>query len=337
MKSLAIRVPLNRAEQIRKKLSHQNLVNKNCKIKKDSNFLIIPIIQFLKIEDMEIIEREFEEKKKILKNYKEIVDIPIELKSLLPTSFDNIGKITILKLLDELLPYSKKIGEALLERKNIKSVAIDKGVKGESRIRDLKIIAGSKDTETIHKENGLFFKLDISKVYFSPRLATERAKIQKKVRENEIIIDMFAGVGPFSILIAKKSKSKIIYAIDINQEAMKYLKENIQKNKVKNIVPICADAKDAINKIKKADRIIMNLPHLAFDYFEDALIALKKTGTIHYYEIFEKENIGKRISDLKKKALENDYEIVKVDKRIVKTYSSTKVHIASDLKLKSVN
>lgn len=336
MKLLGIKIPLKNGEQVRIKLFEANLVNKNYKIKNDTKFLYIPITQNVKINGTEIVEVEFKQKRKLQKSYKDIVEIPSKLKTLLPTSFDNIGKIILLKLPEDLLPYSEKIGEAFLRWKDVKSVAIDNGVKGEIRIRDLTIIAGIKETETIHKENGLFFKLDISKVYFSPRLATERDRIRKFVKKDEIIIDMFAGVGPFSILIAKKSKPRIIYAIDMNQEAIKYLKENVQKNKVKNVIPIDADAKDAVIQIEKADRIIMNLPHSAFKYFEYAMKALKTSGIIHYYEILYKENIDKRILDLEKIIKENSYKIVELNKKIVKSYSAKKIHIALDFYLKNM-
>ena len=337
MKSLGIKVFLKNAEKIRKELFEKNLVNKYLKIKNDLKFLYIPVIENIKIENTEIIEMDFEMKKKKPTNYKEIVNIPLGLKTLLPTSFDRIGGIIIIKIPDDLLNYSKKIGDSFLIWKNIKSVANDYGVKGESRIRDIQIIAGNNNTETIHKENGLVFKLDISKVYFSPRLAMERIRVQKQIKENEIIIDMFSGIGPFTILIAKFSNPKKIFAIDINEYAIYYLKENIKRNKVSNITPICGDAKIINKDLEKADRIIMNLPHSSFEFLISALSKLKSTGVIHYYEIIDKDCIVECFERVKKLIMENGFKIKKYDIRIVKSYSAGKIHLAYDFLLKKID
>jgi tRNA (guanine37-N1)-methyltransferase len=78
----------------------------------------------------------------------------------------------------------------------------------------------------------------VTKVYFSPRLSQERLRIAQKVRGGEVVIDMFAGVGPFSIQIAKKFNNVKVYAIDTNPVAIQFLKQNIALNKIENIFPL---------------------------------------------------------------------------------------------------
>ena len=129
------------------------------------------------------------------------------------------------------------------------------------------------------------FSLDVKKVYFSPRLATERRRISEQVEDNEIIVDMFAGIGPFPISIAREHKVKI-YAIDINPDAYKYIKKNIELNKLEgNIIPLLGDVGEVLQGLNiKADRIIMNLPGTAWNYLDTAIKSLKHGGVIHYYE-----------------------------------------------------
>ena len=133
-------------------------------------------------------------------------------------------------------------------------------------------------------------------------------------------------------MIAKHRKPKKIFAIDINETAIKYLKENIEINKIENIVPIQDDAKKVMKNIEKADRVIMNLPHKAYSFFEDALNSLKNRGITHYYEIIEKDKIDNRISDLKKICEKNGCKMEVVYLKSVKTYSPAEVKVVMDVK-----
>ncbi len=211
-------------------------------------------------------------------------------------SFDIVGDIAIVKYRVDM--DMEKIADEIIKRhKNVKNVAVDYGVFGEERVRKIKLIRGTT-TETIHKEFGIRIKVDISKVYFSPRLATERWRVVQRVRDGEMIYDMFAGCGPFSILIAKYRRVKI-FASDINNYAIFYLIENIKLNKVKNIYPLLNDARKIVDKIPKVDRIIMNLPHSASEFLSYALRAIKIGGEIHYYEILPRDyEIESRFDEL---------------------------------------
>ncbi len=207
-----------------------------------------------------------------------------ELK-LLRRSFDVVGDIAIIEIPPELEHKEKIIAEALLsEHKNIKVVAKKASkVEGVERIRRVKVIAGENRTITLHKENGIVLKVDVNKVYFSPRLSSERLRILNQVKDGERIIDMFAGVGPYSILIAK-NKDVEIDAIDINPHAYQLLLENMKLNKLKGkIVPHLGDAAEVIKTLRPADRIIMNLPEKAVEYLNLAASKIKNGGIIHLY------------------------------------------------------
>ena len=187
--------------------------------------------------------------------------------------------------------------------KNVEIVAKRSSItSGVERIRKVKVIAGEKRTETIHKENGLRLKLDINKVFFSPRLGNERLRIESQVQDDETVVDMFAGIGPFSILIAKRHLKTRLYAIDINKHAIDYLKENTKLNKVGNIVPFFGDAKLIANKLGKiADRIIMNLPMSSMDFLGLVPLVVKKGAIVHLYCLAKDEEVDETVNLLKRR------------------------------------
>jgi tRNA (guanine37-N1)-methyltransferase len=212
---------------------------------------------------------------------------PTELE-LLHTSYDVVGDIAIIRVQETLKSQAQIIAQALFQsHKNIKTVLRQiSPVAGDFRLRDLEWVGGEKKTETIHKEFGCFFKVDLERCYFSPRLSYERMRIATLIQPNEVIVNMFAGVGCYSIIIAKHSHPKRVYSIDINPTAFKFLKENARLNRVeRQVLPILGSAKETIEaKLAGiADRVIMPLPQKAYEYIDAALLALKsRKSTIHY-------------------------------------------------------
>jgi len=205
--AIGVQVGLRQAEKARKYLSENNLLRKDLKVNKDKLFIYFPVKGTSNISNSyKIIEKEFEISEKKPKSYKEIISLSDNLKQDLPTSYDIIGDIILIKLPENLIKYKEEIGKSLLKiNKNIKTVCLIQPVTGELRTRDVKVIAGEKRTKTTHKEYGLTFNVDVEKTYFSPRLATERKRVVSLIKPDEMVVDMFAGVAPFSIMIAKYS------------------------------------------------------------------------------------------------------------------------------------
>ncbi|MCE9617427.1 MAG: class I SAM-dependent methyltransferase family protein [Nitrosarchaeum sp.] len=216
------------------------------------------------------------------------------------SSFDQIGDIIIVRIPDSLLTKKKLIGETLLnEVKIAKSVFYQaSAVEGDFRTRNLEILAGEDRTETEYKEFGCKFTVDVENAFFSPRLSTERERIANLVQDGEIIVNMFAGVGMFSIMIAKKKKCTV-YSIDINPIASKLCEKNITSNKLAgNIISINGDASQVIQEQleNKSDRTLMLLPERSDEFLESAINATKSGGIIHYYSHIhadKKSNAGK--------------------------------------------
>lgn len=223
--------------------------------------------------------------------------IPEKYLGLIKRSYDIIGDIAIIEIPEELEKYEKEIAEAILKiHKNVKVVAKKAGiVEGIERIRPIEIIAGENRTLTIHKENKIRLKVDVSKVFYTPRLSQERLRIARQVKDGEVVADLFAGVGPYSILIAKIAKPKVVYAIDINQEAYKLLVENIKLNKVEGIViPFLGDCRKVVeekNLKNIADRIIMNLPKHSGDFLDVACKVSKERSIVHFYCFLKEDEL----------------------------------------------
>lgn len=340
MRSLGARVPKNRGDFFRKKLTELHLNDNKFIITVNDRFLYIPLVAppseelLTDYPEIELVECDFESYTVTERDYKEYLEISPELKEYLPTSYDIVGSIAILKLKDPVISVRNKIGQAILKsQKNVKTVAWDKGVKGELRVRDLEIIAGENRTETIHKEYKIKLNLDVAKVYFSPRLAGEHYRIAQLVEPGETVLDMFTGIGPFSIMIAKYAKAERIYAIDLNTSAINYLIENIDQNKVTNVFPLEGDVRLMIRKIPKVDRIIMNLPMGASEYLSEAFAVLKHNGVIHYHEMLNIEDLQNRKDWLIEKANQNKFELQTIKEHNLGSYSPTINHYCFDLTL----
>ena len=205
----------------------------------------------------------------------------------LVSAFDQIGDIIIVRIPDSLISKKKIIGKALLEQvKTAKTVFHQSSpVEGDFRTRNLELIEGDEKTETEYRENGCRFIVDVEKAFFSPRLSTERERIANLVNDNDVIINMFGGVGMFSLLAARK-KSCTVYNIDINPVASKLCEENIKLNKLKGrVISLNGDASEIIKKQlqDKADRVLMLLPERSDEFLDTAISSLKKDGVIHYY------------------------------------------------------
>lgn len=203
----------------------------------------------------------------------------------LPRSFDVIGDIAIIETPDELKSKRRLIGKTLLNTfKNIKVVlGKSSNIETEYRTRKLKRLAGEKRTDTAHKEYGCTYKLDVKETYFSPRLGTERMRVASQVSDGERVLVMFAGVGPYAILIAKKKEPKEVVAVELNPSAVRYMRDNAKLNKVE-VKMVEGDVREESPKLGKFDRVVMPLPKDAGDFLDVALPAMNPKGIIHFYD-----------------------------------------------------
>ena len=251
-------------------------------------------------------------------------------------SYDMVGRILVIAIPEELYPKRRQIGAALLEWLRVDTVACKvSAVSGEYRVRSLEVIAGSSSLETLHRENGLRFRLDLSKVFFNPRLASERWRVALLARDDQQVLDMFAGVGPFSISIARASTlpGRRIVAIDKNREAVRYLGHNVGLNKAWAVRPILADSGLLVAAFAKRgvlfDRVIMNLPWLAHMFVETAASVLREHGYLHYYRLLPKGEESRVIPE----ELGSGFDVEQI--RCVEDYSpSSSIFVADAVRLR---
>ena len=223
---------------------------------------------------------------RMLKKSLESILSPKESEELI-SAFDQIGEIIIVRIPDSLLPKKNIIGEALLKDvKIVRSVFYQaSAVEGDFRTRNLEVIAGEDNTETEYREFGCKFIVDVQNAFFSPRLSTERDRIANLIQEGEVMTNMFAGVGMFSIIAAKKRKCEV-YSLDINPVASNLCERNIKLNKLAGeVISISGDARQIINEQleNKSDRTLMLLPERSDEFLESAIKTTKNGGIIHYY------------------------------------------------------
>ena len=329
-----VKVPLKQLNDTRLKLMENGLMNMEYKIKAENDYGYIPITE--NIDNYEIVDIDLEPMKKVPHNFSQILENELTKDEIenLRTSFDTIGDIVILEIPNNLESKKEIIGDAALKFTKRKSIYMKtSAIKGTTRVRDLEFLSGVDDSITIHKEHGARLKLDVRKVYFSPRLATERKRVMESVKSGEKILDMFCGIGPFPIVIAK-NKNVDISAVDINPEAIKYLNENIKLNKLKGrIKTYCGDVREVSDCFKlKFDRIIMNLPGLAYSFLDVSVNLIEDDGIINYYEFSDSYETG--IKRLKSACEKVGKKVEIINCRKVKSTSPGEWHIAIDGKIR---
>jgi tRNA (guanine37-N1)-methyltransferase len=308
---LGFKVPLKNAEEAKRCLIEKRLLDRAGKPVKKGNEIIFSVLR-----------RDKELKKKLngtflvldftkareAKGYKEHLKgiLPDKEIEELPVAYDVIGDVIIVDLKGN--RHEKDVGEAILKaNKSIKTILKKTGThEGEFRTQPLEYVSGENKKEAMYRENNARMKLDVEKVYFSPRLATERKRIYLQVKKGEEILVMFSGCAPYPLVLSKNTKAKSITAIEKNPIAHKYALENVKLNKIKNVTLIKGDVKEEVPKLnKRFDRVIMPLPKGAEDFLELAFSVSKKGATINFYDFeyeSELDNGEKKILNAAKKS-----------------------------------
>lgn len=331
MRAWSVVVPRDRAEEIRRMLVDQGLLLKPLRIRSDGDTVRLPIRRRVDL-GFPTEEAEFEEGFLAVRSYKDVVRVPSALRASLPSSFDVVGDIAVIKIPEALRPHREAIGRAIVEwNPKIRVVLEDRGVQGEHRIRKIERIAGERRTTTVHVEHGLHYHVDLSQAYFSPRLASERKRIADLVREGETVADPFAGVGPYSILIAKRRVPRDVYAADANPIAVKLLRENVAANRTDHITVLEGEARSVLRQVPPLDRVILDLPHSAMDYLPESLRALSDRGTVHLYAILEQAEERDRRGAIESTARATGFRVTRLSIHQVRAYSPTKYHTAFDV------
>jgi tRNA (guanine37-N1)-methyltransferase len=330
-----LKVPKKEAEKVRRELIRENLLSKEYDVVSEGGFVFFPIAG--KWKGFEVTELDVEKRPKPHRKLEDALKGILtgkEAESLVK-SFDIIGDIAVIEIPPGLEDKEKSIGEALLRvHKNLRTVLKKLGgMEGEYRVRRFARIAGEDRTETVYTENGVRMRLDVAKVYFSVRLSSERKRIAGLVKGNERVLVLFAGVGPFALAIARKNPHAGITAVEINPEAVRYMRENTVLNRFKNIEVLEGDARDFHHS--GFDRIVMPLPKSAHEFLDVAFAAVKDGGVVHFYTIVSnKEPLEEAWAKAKKEAAKGGAGLELLSGHIVRPYSPSMVQVVLDLRVR---
>lgn len=228
------------------------------------------------------------------------MDAPEEIRQAMPRGYDVIGSVAIIRIDPELSEWAREAGEALLAGvPNAETAAIDWGVEGQVRARNLAVVAGTPSLVTEQTENGCRLLVDVETCYYSPRLAGERARVASQVDADERVLDMYCGVGPYAVLIARQQGARVL-GLEINPRATELARENAIRNKVPDLVDVVqGDAPRLTRGMPPVfDRVIMNLPHTAVDHVADALPACKPEAKLHVGAMLAKDDAHEEAAEI---------------------------------------
>ncbi|QIB73561.1 class I SAM-dependent methyltransferase family protein [Halogeometricum borinquense] len=334
-----VRVSTDEGEATRRALADRDLVDQSYEITVHEGTLYIPVTDASAVEDeYEVVSFDVESR--------ETQTMPADILGFEPT-YERLGDVVILD--EDDAERASRIADAIAESDLRAETVVNRAskVKGELRVRDWDILVDDTDeelsaddqrlsapsTETVHREYGCEFLLDIAEVYFSPRLATERHRVVQQVTEDERVFDMFAGVGPFVIPMAKRGAE--VVGCDLNAAAVEYLRENVRRNGVEERVTARqGDVRDVADDYEGwADRIVMNLPHSADDFLDTAVRLAGEECVLHYYDIqHEDDPFGPGIEAIRE-AAEPQYDVRVDTERVVRSYAPHEYNVCVDVTL----
>ncbi|MCL5433656.1 MAG: hypothetical protein M1538_01595 [Candidatus Marsarchaeota archaeon] len=341
-----IKIKSKYAERIKKILLKHNIFNKNANAFHKEEYVYFPILNVDKQYIKKIINIPFSTVSKqnsnsiikkltlrnIFKNDKDVIK-----------SYDLLGNIAIINIRKNITTKMYLKSKAILAAKvlmkihpNIKTVISKAGaISGIYRIRNFYYVAGKKNYIAEYRENNCIFKFDVRKSFFSSRLSYERTRLIKLVKDNSNVVVMFAGVGPFSIEIAKAHPSSKIVSIELNKNAYLAMCDNIKLNKVKNVKPVFGNVKKIAKNCKNfADFIVMPLPKSSMNFLDEAYIVAKNKAIVSIYVFGQKEHIyNDTIKEIQKHAEKNKYKTNILFNRIVRPYSKDEDEIVIDYEI----
>lgn len=333
------RIPASKASKIIPRFLRLGLINRNIKISKGEGCRFIPILEG-KEDVVTKMGYDFADspvqficrtspQERILAD---LSDLPKNILNNLPRKWEYIGRIVIIKLEKSAEPYKQRIGKVYANQLKMDTVCVDrKGISGEFRRPSMEIIYGTQ-TEGTRLENGILYSLDVTKVMFASGNMDERKRMKFLDCTGETVVDMFAGIGYFTLPIAKFANPYRVIACEKNPESFKFLKKNIELNDVSNIViPVLGDNRDLDIEDATVDRVLMGYVKKTSDFLLKALRMIKPGGMIHYHDTFHIREYRKMVNEIFDKYCPGRYEIKNI--REVKSFAPSVSHYVIDVKI----
>lgn len=326
--SQGLKIHRNQGETFRRELVELGIFDRERKIRSDGDRLYLPVLDLnqetlenlASLGDFEVVETEFE-----------VAERNATVEEVLGrrAHFEVVGDVAILNS-----PDREEASAIMAVHKNVLTVISPlTPVEGEYRTRRFQHVAGERKTVTLHKEHGLRYQIDLENAYFTPRLGTERLRVAKLVGPGDVVFDMFAGVGPFALLLAKRG-AKVV-AVDKNPDAVRLMRENAALNRIDDIEILEGDAATFTTRYEcSADHIIMNLPHTAHDFLEHAIRIARDGGVVHYYAISPEEDLyGRDTAFIEEAAGAVGAKIKVLHRGIVRSYAPHQYNVVIDFEV----
>ncbi len=323
-----IRVPKEKGQETIEKIKDEGILDPDRMIIEDEGELIIPVTKDGNDVQENVILRE--KKKTPYEIIQEKIDLDEQEEKLLPDRWEMFGDVALIKLPETLKKYKEKVGKVYADVLGAKTVLLQGRIEGIKRRPNVEIIHG-EETETIHLENGIKYKIDTSKLMFSSGNIDERVRMSEIDVDNEVIIDMFAGIGYFTLPLAYHGTPENIYSLEINPVSYSYLNENIELNEVEDVVETWNGDNRDFEKKGIADRIVMGYLHDTWRFLPKALDFLNNSGIIHYHSLAKDSNYPENVKDELNKHLNQDFKID--DIRKIKSYAPHVFHVVVDIKV----
>jgi tRNA (guanine37-N1)-methyltransferase len=319
-----VRVPREDGEATRNALAERDILDDDHEITVVDGDLLVPITDATAVPDAyDVVTFDAP--------VREDQTLPEDILGWSPT-YERLGDVVIL---DEDDPERARAAAAAVMDSSIPAGTVvnrASKVKGETRVREWDVLAGD-GTETVHREYGCEFLLDIATVYFSPRLATERHRVVQQVAGEDRVFDMFAGVGPFVVPAAKRGATCV--GVDINPDAVRYLRENARRNGVADrVTAVEGDVREVADEYGDwASRVVMNLPHSADEFVETAVRLAGEECVLHFYDIQHEDDPFGPGERAIRAAAEPEYEVTVETRREVRSYAPHELNVCLDVRL----
>jgi len=319
-----VRVDRTAGEETRARLADADLIDGRYDIVAADGSLYVPVTDPAAVpDDLPVVEREVPRR--------ETQTMPADLLDADP-SYERLGDIVIV---DEDDPErARDLADAIVASDLPVKTVLNRAskVRGETRVREWDVLAG-EETETVHREYGCEFVLDLARVYFSPRLATERHRVTEQVGAGEQVVDMFAGVGPFAVPMAARGGE--VVGVDINETAVEYLRENARRNGVAERLTAINDDVRAVAPTYEgwADRLVMNLPHSADAFLDAAVTMAGGECVVHYYDITHEDDLYGPGERAIRDAAAKGYDVTIETERTVRSYAPHEYNVVLDARL----